>query len=207
MITALTFMVSGLNTRQISFVALMSSLGTLVSGISLNLVPILTAAGIGGAALDLSHIATFTAAMLGGPLVGGLVGLLSGIYAGYYFGYVIGSTGLLSLVGVPVGKALTGLVSGFLYKKLRITTSPHPSILTIPVTLVSYVPEALFTIVYFAYLMELFYGFSLYFLIPVVMSKAWLEITVLSIIMSILVASRSFREFTQQFLSNVKRKE
>ena len=103
-----------MDTKQTAFVAMMSALGLLLSVISLNVAPLLTAVGQSGAALDLSHIATFIAAIFGGPYVGAIVGFLSGIYAGYYFGYVMGSLGVLSLIGVPFGKALTGLTAGFL---------------------------------------------------------------------------------------------
>jgi LytS/YehU family sensor histidine kinase len=186
-----------MNARQVTFVAMMSSLGALLSAISLNVAPILAAAGAGGAALDLSHIATFIAAIFGGPYIGAIVGFLSGIYAGYYFGYVLGSLGILSLIGVPLGKALTGLVAGFLYKGLKISNRSRSSMLTIPIVLLSYIPESIYTIVYFVYIVTLVYGFSMSFMIPIVMPKAWLEILVMSLIMSVLVGRESFRKFVK----------
>jgi len=189
-----------MDTKQTSFVAIMSALGTLLSGISLHAAPILGAvSGQAGAALDLSHVATFVAAISGGPYVGAMVGLLSGIYAGYYFGYVIGSLGLLSLVGVPFGKALTGFTAGFLYKKLRINRSSRSSILTVPLILVSYIPECIFTVLYFLYVVLYFYGYAMSFMIPIVIPKAWIEITVMSLLMGALVGNVGFREFILRF--------
>lgn len=193
-----------MNTRQISFIAIMSSLGTLLSGISLSIGPILTAAGMGGAALDLSHIATFVAAFFGGPITGAIVGFLSGIYAGYYFGYVMGSLGLLSIIGVPLGKALTGLTAGFLFKKLRMTDGSRPSALAIPIVLLSYIPEFVYTVFYFVYVVLFVYGFSMSFMIPIVMPKAWTEIFVMSLIMSALASRANFRELVTTFIQSSK---
>jgi LytS/YehU family sensor histidine kinase len=196
-----------MDTKQIAFVTVMSALGLLLSAISLNIAPILSTVGQAGAALDLSHIATFIAAIFGGPLVGAIVGFLGGIYAGYYFGYAVGSLGLLSLIGVPFGKALTGLMAGLLYKKLRINETSRPSALTIPIILVSYVPECIYTIAYFLYLVPYFYGFAMNFIIPVVISKAWVEIAVMSVLMGALVGNNGFREFIVRFFSTTKMKK
>jgi len=185
-----------LDAKQISFVAIMSALGILLSGISLSIAPILRAvSGEGGAALDLSHIATFIAAIFGGPYVGGITGFLSGIYSGYYFGYVMGSLGLLSLIGIPLGKALTGLTAGFLYRKLRVSRSSRPSTLTVPIVLISYIPECVFTVFYFLYLVMYIYGSAIAFMIPVVIPKAWIEIFLMSLLMGALVGNTGFREF------------
>jgi LytS/YehU family sensor histidine kinase len=185
----------------------MSALGLLLSSISLNIAPILNSVGQGGAALDLSHIATFIAAIFGGPFVGAMVGLLGGIYAGYYFGYVMGSLGLLSLIGLPLGKALTGLIAGLLYKKLRINESSRPSALTVPIILVSYIPECIYTIAYFLYLVPYFYSFAMDFMIPIVISKGWVEITVMSFLMGALAGNNGFREFIVRFFSTTKMKK
>jgi len=185
-----------LDAKQISFIAIMSALGILLSGISVNVAPILRAvSGEGGAALDFSHIATFIAAIFGGPYVGGITGFLSGIYSGYYFGYVMGSLGLLSLIGIPFGKALTGLTAGFLYKRLRVSRSSRPSTLTVPIILISYIPECVFTVFYFLYLVMYVYGSAMSFMLPIVIPKAWIEILLMSLLMGALVGNTGFREF------------
>lgn len=196
-----------MNSKQIAFTSIMSALGLILSTISLNIAPIFSALGQGGAALDLSHIATLIAAIFGGPFLGATVGFISGIYAGYYFGYVIGSLGLLSLIGVPSGKALTGLTAGFLYKKLRINESPRASTLTIPIILTAYIPECIYTIIYFRHLVPYFYGFAMEFMIPIVISKAWVEIAIMSVLMGALAGNSGFKEFIFRFLGATKTKE
>lgn len=193
-----------MDSRKIAFTALISALGLLLSTISLNIAPIFTAVGQSGAALDLSHIATFIAAIFGGPALGAVVGFISGIYAGYYFGYVVGSLGLLSLIGVPSGKALTGLTAGLLYKALHISSRSRPSAPTVLVVLVSYVPECLFTVAYFRFLVPFFYGSIMEFMIPIVISKAWVEIFVMSLLMGALNGNSGFKEFVARFLGTQK---
>jgi len=189
-----------MNSKEIAFIATMSALGLTLSALSLNIAPILNSVGgQGGAALDLSHIATFIAAVFGGPYVGALVGFIGGIYAGYYFGYVLGSLGLLSLIGVPFGKALTGLTAGFLYNKLRVNNRKNSSLLTTAIVLVSYIPECIFTIIYFLYIVALIYGYAMSFMIPIVIPKAWIEIAVMSVIMGALVGNTGFKEFMLKF--------
>jgi LytS/YehU family sensor histidine kinase len=193
-----------MNTKQTAFVAIMSALGLLLSTISLNVAPFLNAVGQGGAALDLSHIATFIAAIFGGPYIGAIVGFLSGIYAGYYFGYVLGTLGVLSLIGVPLGKALTGLTAGFLYKKLKISNSSRSSTLTVPTILSSYIPECIFTILYFLYIVPYVYHFDMSFMIPIVIPKAWVEIVVISLLMGALAGNTGFKEFILRFFYTSK---
>jgi len=182
-----------MDAKRSAFVAMLSALGIVLSAISLNIL-------VGqSAALDLSHIATFVAAIFGGPIVGATVGLFGGLYAGYYFGFVFGQ-GFVALVGVPLGKALTGFTSGLLYKKLNIGNNPHRSILTVPITLISYIPECIFTILYFLYIMTLVNGAGMAYILPLVIPKAWMEIAVMSILMGALVGNVAFREFIGRFL-------
>jgi len=192
-----------LDAKRTAFVAMMSALGTLLSGISLHIAPVLSAvSGQGGAALDVSHIATFIAAIFAGPYVGAIVGFLSGVYAGYYFGYVLGSLGIISLVGVPLGKALTGLTAGFLYQKLRVGQRSRPSTLTVPVILVSYVPECIFTILYFLYIVVYAVGSAMAFMLPIVIPKAWIEILVMSLLMGALSGTPGFKQFIGTFFQS-----
>lgn len=183
-----------MDAKRIAFVAMLSALGIVLSAISLNIV--FTG---GGTALDLSHIATFVAAIFGGPIVGATVGLFGGLYAGYFFGFVY-SQGPIAIVAVSLGKALTGLTAGLLYKKLKIGNNPRRSILTVPVTLISYIPECIFTIIYFLYIITLVSGQGMAFMIPAVIPKAWMEIAVMSILMGALVGNVGFREFMGRYL-------
>jgi len=185
-----------MDAKQTAFVAMLSALGTVLSLISLNIAPLLTAVGAqGGAALDLSHIATFVAAFFGGPYIGALVGFLSGIYAGYYFGYVLGTLGLLSVIGVPIGKAMTGLLAGFLYKKLGLSNGSRRSTWALPITLMAYVPESIYTVLYFLFVVQLIGIPAMAFMIPLVIPKGWIEILVMSLLMGALAGNTGFRDF------------
>jgi len=194
-----------MDAKQTAFVAMMSSMGIALSLISLNIGLISVAVpGQGAAALDLSHVATFVAAIFAGPYIGAAVGFLSGIYAGYYFGYVAGGLGLLSLIGVPFGKALTGLLAGLLYKKLELGSSSRRSVWAIPITLLSYVPESIYTVIYFLYIVTLVGTPAMSFMLPLVIPKAWIEIGVMSLILATLAGNTGFREFiTRLFPSKV----
>ncbi len=191
-----------MDAKQTAFVAMMSALGMVISLISINIGLIsVTIPGQGTAALDLSHVATFVAAIFGGSFIGGAVGFLSGIYAGYYFGFVApGGLGLLSLIGLPLGKALTGLLAGFLYKRLGIGASSRHSILAVPVTLLSYVPECIYTVIYFLYLVTWINVPAMISFIPLIIIKAWIEIGAMSLIMAALAGNAGFREFIKRFL-------
>lgn len=196
-----------MNAKQTAFIAMLSALGITLSVISLNVAPLLSSVGQGGAALDLSHVATFVAALFGGPYVGAVVGFVSGIYAGYYFGYVLGSLGLLSVIGVPLGKGLTGLIAGFLYKKSGLGNSSGRSILALPLTLLSYVPESLYTVFYFLYIVIIVNGQGMAFMLPLVIPKAWIEIVIMSLLMGALAGNTGFREFINRsfYLRGLKR--
>lgn len=188
-----------MDTRRIAFVGIMSALGMTLSILSINIAPYLGSVGQNGAALDLSHVATFVTAFFGGPIAGAMVGLFGGIYAGFYFGYVGGTLGLLSLIGLPLGKALTGLVAGFLYRRTGLSTGLRGSWLALPLTLLSYVPESLYTVLYFLYLVVPIYGQAMTFMIPLVIPKAWIEIIVMSLLMGALAGNSGFRKFINRF--------
>jgi LytS/YehU family sensor histidine kinase len=195
------------SSKHIAFIAIMSALGNVLAGISINIAPILaaTSPGGGGAALDLSHIATFIAAIFGGPVTGAIVGFLGGIYSGYTFGFTLGSLGLLSLIGLPVGKAITGLMAGLLHKGLKVNQRLRPSTLTVPIVLLSYIPEFLFTVAYFLYLVLFFYGNAMAFMLPIVLPKAWIEIILISFLMGALVGNVGFRDFVSRFFVSTAR--
>src|SRR4030042_4043481 len=101
--------------KGLSFVAMMAALGNVLSFISIQLSPIVPSIPLGpisfSLALALSHLATFTASLLGGPIVGGLTGLVGGSVAAFQFGFSTGN--LITGFALPLGKAMTGVVAGF----------------------------------------------------------------------------------------------
>ena len=134
--------------------------------------------------------------------MGATVGFLGGLYSGYSFGFTVGSLGLLSLIGIPVGKALTGLTAGLLYRGFRIDKSSRPSGFTVPVVLISFIPECLFTVFYFLYLVLYVYGQAMAFMLPIIIPKAWIEIVLMSFLTGALVGNVGFRDFVSRFIAS-----
>ncbi|MHA2406103.1 MAG: hypothetical protein ACXACH_05055, partial [Candidatus Hermodarchaeia archaeon] len=103
------------STKTIVYVAVMAALGTAVAILTINLVHL----GYAQISLDLSHLGSFMVAIPGGGILGAIAGALVGIYPGIAFGYIWGSLGIVGLIGLPVGKAMTGFTSGVVQKTFR----------------------------------------------------------------------------------------
>ncbi len=156
-----------------------------------------------GVAIDLSLIGVFIAGLYGGPAAGVISGAIAGVLPGIMFG-PLGNGGVLGLIGLPLGKALTGLTIGLLAKGLNLQSKAHSSVITIPTVLVSYVPEGIFTYVYFTNLLPLFIqgGNALPTAVVIgILLKAIAEVTVMSIIMAALIGNRGFSDFVRAFFS------
>jgi hypothetical protein len=183
--------------KGLSFVALMAALGNVFSFISIQLSPIVPSIPLGpisfSLALDLSHLATFTAALLGGPIVGGLTGLVGGSVAAFQFGFSTGN--IITGFALPIGKAMTGVVAGLLFKRLG-----SSRLETLAVTVISYVPEAIFTAFIFVYLYPIYYGLppAIATVIAVqIIVKAFVEMLIIGAILAYIAGSKGFRAFTQ----------
>lgn len=187
-----------MNTKTIAFMAVMGALGNILFLISSYMGPITP-----GVALDLSLIPVFIAALFGGPVVGLLTGLFVGISPGIYFG-PMGHGSWLGLIGLPIGKALTGFTSGFLYKGLNMDQKQLKSILAIPLVLISYIPEFLFTVVYFVSLLPYFIGGGGAGILVFVLPKAWVEIIFMGFLMAALVGNHGFSTFIANFFASYK---
>jgi LytS/YehU family sensor histidine kinase len=175
----------------------MAALGNVLTFISIQLSPIVPSIPLGpvsfSLALDLSHIATFTAALLGGPVVGGLTGLVGGFVAAFQFGFSQGN--IITGIGLPLGKAMTGIVAGILFR--RINTG---MLKTLTVTAISYIPEAIFTAVIFVYLYPIFYGLPTEIAVVIatqIIVKAFGEMLIIGVILSYIANSSGFRAFSR----------
>lgn len=190
-----------MKSRTVAFVATMAALGNVLSFISIGL------SRVGQVGFDLSHITTFIVAFYGGPILGFLTALAGGVVAGLQFG-TFGSLSWLGLIGLPLGKSLTGLTAGVLFKGLKIDKSARPSLFTIPLVLLAYIPEFLFTVFFFLVLVPYFFaGSSIAFLIPLLVSiavKAWIEMVVMSVLMGALVGNSGFSAYMAAFFNSRK---
>jgi hypothetical protein len=107
-----------------------------------------------------------------------------GIYPGIAFGYVWGSLGIVGLIGLPVGKAMTGFTSGYVQRVLK---RPFLSVI------LGYVPECVFTIALFLFVVPLTTGMPTDIALIIalgIVTKAWLEILFMAFVMETIFLSR-----------------
>ena len=184
-----------LDLKNLIFTIMMGALGNVLFLLSE------TVLSWGQIALDISHIGTLIAALYGGPIAGLIAGLLVGLGPGLYFGYIGGSLGLLGLVCLPVGKALTGFFAGLLARWLKVERRASSSLMTIPIVLMGYVPECIFTVFFFKVLVAILLPFAAQFLIPFlvpILIKAWIEMGIMSFFMAALIGNNGFSDFVRQ---------
>ena len=192
-----------MNTKKLAFAIMMGALGNV-----LFLVSFYTGQIAQGIALDLSLLGVFIAGLYGGPLTGLIAGLIAGVLPGVMFG-PLGSGGVLGLIGLPVGKALTGLTIGLLAKGLKLQHITRQSLITAPITLLAYLPEGIFTFVYFSILLPLFSGNGIMpmAIIVTILLKAVGEVIVMSVIMAALAGNTGFRDFVTARFTGMKKKK
>ncbi|MCW4004111.1 MAG: hypothetical protein NWE95_09405 [Candidatus Bathyarchaeota archaeon] len=182
-----------MDTKKLTFVIMMGALGNVLFVISY-----LTGQIAPGVALDLSLLAVFIAGFFAGPKAGLATGLIAGIIPGIMFGPA-GNGGILGLIGLPIGKGLTGLTSGLISNGLNLHQKMHKSLWASPLTLLSYVPEGVFTYSYFIALLPLFMQSAplASTIINAIMIKAVVEVIVMSVIIAALMGNKGFRDFIQ----------
>lgn len=176
-----------LNSRSITFISLLGALGNIlfiVSNYAGQIVP--------GVSIDLSHIPTFIASIYGGPLIGFLTGFLVGVLPGIYYGPLSPHGSIITLILLPLGKSLTGLTTGVLFKVFNANQRKHKSLIVVPLVLLSYVPECLYTVLYFMVLLPLLAGIGAAGILIYVLPKAWAEIIFMSILMAALRGNDGF---------------
>jgi LytS/YehU family sensor histidine kinase len=191
-----------MDTKKLAFAIMMGALGNVLFLVSYYAGPITQ-----GVALDFSLVGVFIAGLYGGPIAGIISGFIAGIMPGVMFG-PLGSGGALGLIGLPIGKALTGLTTGLLSQGLKIPQRAHSSLVTIPTTLIAYVPEALFTFAYFSYMLPLFLSQNLgTAVITTIMIKAIAEVAIMSVIMATLMGNNGFNSFIRAHFTKMENKE
>jgi len=184
-----------MNTRTITLVVTMSVLGNVLSLLPIGLTR------VGQVGFDFSLVTTLIVALYGGPVLGLVTGFAGGISSGILFG-PMGQLSWLGLVGLPIGKALTGLTGGLLFKGFHVNKGPHPSTRAIPLVLLAYVPEFLFTVFFFLALIPFFFGWMSVPLVISISIKAWMELGVMSVLIGALAGNSGFRDFMTAFFNS-----
>lgn len=174
--------------KQIAFVGVMSAMGTALAVVSF--VPIGPNIHI-----DLSHIGTFIVAIALGPFYGMIAGALVGIYPMIVFGNPL----------LPPGKALTGVIIGYLAARLRIVGSGEKKRrlpMIVPVVCAGWIAEAVFIVVTMGIL-----GIPYLLPMPVIegiLVKGTGEIILLGILCEFLFASKALRHRLASFAFDEK---
>jgi hypothetical protein len=158
----------------------------------------------GAVAVDISLLAVFIAGIYAGPKSGFITGLIAGILPGIMFG-PMGTGGALGLIALPLGKSFTGLTVGLLatgFKIHNINNKNFKAILGIPMTLIAYIPEGVFTCIYFLALLPLFLDITIASgIVITIMTKAVIEVVAMSIIMAILLYNKSINNFILSYFN------
>lgn len=182
-----------LDTKKLTFTIMMGALGSALFLVSYTIGPIVP----GIIALDLSLLAVFIAGIYAGPKSGFATGLIAGIIPGIMFG-PLGTGGALGLIALPLGKSLTGLTVGLLAIILQGKGNRvHKSILVIPITLLAYIPEGIFTYAYFTVLLPLFLNSAplASAIVNTTMIKAIAEVIIMGIIIAVLLYNKAVNNF------------
>ena len=198
------------STKNWVFIGIMATLGNVLSGLSILSAPILPAISLGpysiSLALDLSHITTFIASLYGGPAVGGLTGLVGGLVAANEFGFSQGN--IVTGLTLPLGKALTGIMAGYVMHALALQERSRRRIFFIGSTLVSYIPEAIFTVFIFLAVFPLVFGTPasvLYLIVIPILIKASIEMIAEGTVLLALFSNQGFVVMMRNFFSKNER--
>jgi LytS/YehU family sensor histidine kinase len=192
--------------KNLVFIGVMATLGNVLSELSIVSAPILPAVSFGpysiSLALDLSHLTTFISSLYGGPAIGGLTGLIGGLVAANEFGFSKGN--IVTGLTLPLGKALTGIAAGYVMDKLGLQERRRQRVLFIASTLVSYVPEAIFTVFIFLSIFPLVFGTPasvLYLIIASILIKASIEMVAEGTVLLALSSNQGFVLMMKNFFS------
>jgi LytS/YehU family sensor histidine kinase len=189
---SLTIVLSGgKRSKTLTFIAVMSALGNVLSFISLQLAPIAPNIPLGpvsvSLAFDLSHLATFVAALFGGPVIGGMTGLIGGLVSSFEFGFSKGNI------------AFTGVVAGFIMSRIDYKPKKWMFIAT---TIISYLPEAVFTAFIFIVVYPALFEMPIIIVNAItvqILVKAFIEMAVMGVILMGLYGNVAFASYSESF--------
>ena len=185
-------------TKTIALVAIMGALGNLLA--FFTIAPTISSQ-IG---LDFSNLPVLIVGLAAGPVAASATGFIAGITPSIFFGFVGGSLGFLGF-STSIGKALFGLFAGFLFRSLRPTQRKYGTLLAIPISVLSFIPEAIWIYVVFSALVFIFLpsdvaSFLTTLAVPIIL-KGFVETTVMGFFMSALSGHVGFKSFMERYFS------
>ncbi len=175
-----------LNSKSVAFMSIMSALGVVLAFLSVFSLPIGP-----GIAIDLSHVGTYIVALSGGPIMGSIAGAIVGLIPAFQFA---------NPALIP-GKVLTGFTVGFLYyisvSKINAVKRDNKWKITAMLVcgIIGYLPEMIFTI----WDLFLIMGFPDAVIIEILI-KAWIEIILISVLMSVVLNIKSVSHLVQDLV-------
>jgi LytS/YehU family sensor histidine kinase len=187
-----------MNAKNTAFALMMGALGAVLFAFSYYATPIAPSI-----AFDFSLIGVLIAGFYGGPTLGFVTGIFAGVLPGIMFG-PLGTGGVFGLIGLPFGKALTGMTAGFISKAVKFERKPRLAFLAIPLTFLAYIPESIFTWGYFVFLLQFEAGTSVFL---TVIAKALIEITIMSVLMVALIRNAGFSRYVRAHFTSDKNNE
>jgi len=119
--------------------------------------------------------------------------------AAFEFGFSKGN--VVTGIGLPVGKAMTGVAAGYVFRRLYMEGS---SLRMVASTVVSYVPEALLTLVLFRYVLPVVAGLPAGLATAIaiqIIVKAFFEMILLGLVMMGLTANAVFDDLARRYFS------
>ena len=189
-----------LGSKSLTFIATMAALGNVLSLVSTQLTPIAPNIPLGpvsvSLALDISHLTTFIAALFGGPIVGGVTGAVGGLVAAFEFGFSKGN--LVTGIGLPLGKAMTGLTAGWLFQRYQVDSTVKAAALTVT----AYIPEAVLTIILFRYLLPVAMGLPIGIATVIgfqIIVKACVEMVILGVLLVKITSNKGFKGYAESY--------
>jgi LytS/YehU family sensor histidine kinase len=189
-----------LGSKSLTFIATMAALGNVLSLVSTQLTPIAPNIPLGpvsvSLALDISHLTTFIAALFGGPIVGSVTGAVGGLVAAFEFGFSKGN--LVTGIGLPLGKAMTGLTAGWLFQRYQIDSTVKAAALTVT----AYIPEAILTLILFRYLLPAAMGLPIGIATAIglqIIVKACVEMVILGVLLVKITSNKGFKGYAESY--------
>ena len=127
--------------------------------------------------------------------------MIGGMVAAYRFGFSTGN--LVTGFGLPIGKALTGVAAGYIMRRVRVFERQKAALVLS--TILSYIPEGVFTIFVFIMVFPVFFPTTpLSFLIPFtiqIIVKAFFEMIVMGLILAAMIENQSFTGYVKGFFA------
>ncbi|MBD3186817.1 hypothetical protein GF325_08330 [Candidatus Bathyarchaeota archaeon] len=174
------------HSKSIAFVAMMAAVG-----LSLSLFSTVTFPIGAGVSVDLSHVGTYIVALTGGPILGLCASSIVGIIPAFQY---------TNPMLIP-GKAMTGVSVGFLsYALQRIPLFKKESkfhILMYPIAgICGYIPEFIFTVWNLNYI-----GLPSASILSIII-KAWIEIIIITVVMTVVLNLQVIKENIETLLGD-----